>query len=206
MVRNARHGLRRVVGWWICAVLVGSCLGCARPHAAASVPTPAAVPEPAKPVKLAARDGQTSTASTYQAGLHAFDAGQWKKAAAVWRECLGSESDPAARQRALFALASVKLLLAGNDADLTMAMDLLDTWAGSNPPGGSGEDPRFLVALARAFKPGYALKETRAAGDKECAKKLADRDQQVRRMQQQVKALETIHREIQEKKKGLTTY
>ena len=118
---------------------------------------------------------------------------------------------------ALGALGGVRLfcrrgaVLAGRSAPvgaalMLLAMDLFDTWANNVPPGGNGEDPRLLIPLIHVFRPAFAVKEAKAAGDKECAKKLAEREQQVRRMQQQVKALETIHREIQEKKKGLTNY
>jgi hypothetical protein len=163
---------------------------------------PEAAPSPAV-VQTGSAPGP---ASPYERGVRAFEAGELKKAALAWRESLDKENDPAARQRILFALAAVKLVLAGNDTDLATAMDLFDTWAANSPPGGSGEDPRLLVPLVHAFRPAFALKELKVAGDKECSKKLAEREQQVRRMQQQVKALETIHREIQEKKKGLTNY
>lgn len=165
------------------------------------VETPA-VSEPAS----APPAGNTEQSCNYEKGMRSFEAGDLRKAGAAWHKCLSEETDPAARQRALFALAAVRLAAASNEIELTRAMDLFDTWANNVPPGGNGEDPRLLIPLVHAFRPAFAVKEAKAAGDKECAKKLAEREQQVRRMQQQVKALETIHREIQEKKKGLTNY
>jgi hypothetical protein len=206
MVRNATHRFFSVSCLWACALILGCCLGCARHDPASLAASPVPAPGTSKPADNAVEDVGSAASVPYKRGLQAFETGHLKKAAAIWRECLVGETDAAARQRTLFALAAVKLLLAANESDLTMAMDLLDSWAGNNPPGGSGEDPRFFLALARAFKPSFAFKEQRAAGDKECAKKLAEREKQVRHMQQQVKALETIHREIQEKKKGLTSY
>lgn len=107
----------------------------------------------------------------------------------------------------MFALAAVKLTLAASESELSTAQDLLDAWAKSSPPGGNGEDPRFLLPALRSFKPAFAVKEMRTALERECGKKLAEREEQVKKsLQQQVKALETIHQQIQEKKKGLTNY
>ena len=117
------------------------------------------------------------------------------------------EIDQDIRQKALFALASVKLSQAGNDTDLSTALELFDAWAKNSPSGGSGEDPRFLLTSLRAFKPTFAVKDMKSNLERECAKKLAVREESVRRsLQQQVKALENIHQQIQEKKKGLTNY
>jgi hypothetical protein len=205
MVRNARHGCFSVFLLWICGLLVAGMFGCARHETPSVLPSPAQAPAVPEPVADQPA-GPTGAVSAYERGLRAFEAGEMQKAGAAWRECLTMETDPAGRQRALFALAAVKLVTANTEGELTRAMDIFDTWANNAPAGGNGEDPRLLVPLVHAFRPGFALKEVKAAGDKECSKKLADREQQVRRMQQQVKALETIHREIQEKKKGLTNY
>lgn len=169
------------------------------------VAVPVKKPAASAPAAAPATGCQEAKAN-YEKGLRAFEAGDLRRARKAWHACLAKERDPAARQRALFALATAKLATATNETELTRAMDLFDTWANNAPPGGNGEDPRLLVPLVHAFRPAFAVKEARAAGEKECSKKLAERERQVRRMQQQVKALETIHREIQEKKKGLANY
>ena len=121
---------------------------------------------------------------------------------AAWRQALADETDPALRQKALFALAAVKLSQAGSDPDLAMAQELFELWLKNSPAGGNGEDVRFLAPVVRNFRPAFAVKEARAAAEKECGRKLAVREEQIRRgLQQQLRALETIHREIQEKKK-----
>ena len=59
-------------------------------------------------------------------------------------------------QKALFAMASVKLSQAGSDGEVAAALDMLDVWAKKSPPGGSGEDARrslfgmgVLIALRK---------------------------------------------------------
>lgn len=190
----------------LACLLTGSLAGCAKRKPVADAPI-ATAQQPLHTTRSATSPLHAQTEqATYEQGVQAFDAGQYKKAAATWRECLTETTDPAARQRALFALVAVKILQAGTESDLATAMDMLEEWLKNTPPGGSGEEARLLVPVLRTFRPGFALKEAKNAGDKECAKKLSEKSEQVRRMQQQVKALETIHREIQEKKKGLNNY
>lgn len=196
----------------LCGLALAACLGCARhepappvasPEPVAAVPAPEPAPAPATPAPVRAAERETA----YDRGVRAYDAGELKKATALWREAATTETDQAARRRALFALAAVKLAQAGSESELSTALDLLDAWDKASPPGGSGEDPRFLLPALRAFKPAFAVKEAKTAGERECAKKLAEREELVRRtIQQQVKALETIHQQIQEKKKGLSNY
>ncbi len=209
MAGNAFRRLDTCILRGLCCLAIGLGLGCAKkappPELPAQTPAPALAPAPApvKPVLVRTIERETA----YDQGLRAYEAGELKRATSLWREACTAETDPAVRQKALFALAAVKLAQAGNDAELSTAMDLLEAWAKNSPSGGSGEDPRFVLPMLRSFKPGFAFKEFKTATEKECAKKLAEREEQVRRsLQQQVKALETIHREIQEKKKGLTNY
>ncbi len=186
--------------------------GCARPAG-----HPPAEPATALSTQSEACSAAPATSDTpplacpgetaYDRGVRAYDAGKLKKAVAAWREAADHGDDPAVRQRALFALAAVKLAQAGNETELAAALELFDTWEQNALPGGSGEDPRFLVPVVRTFKPAFVVKEAKSAAEKECTRRLAVREDQVRRgLQQQVRALETIHREIQEKKKGLTNY
>lgn len=189
-----------------CAVLLAILGGCAKHQPAAPVaaePTPpaaAAAPSPA-PVSPAC-DPRRDT--LYDQGVCAYDGGEVKRAIALWRTAANTDADPAVRRKALFAMAAAKLAQAGNDAELTSSLEMLDAWAKTSPDGGSGEDARFLLPALKSLKPAWSLKEQKAALDRECSKKLAEREEQVRKsLQQQVRALETIHQQIQEKKKGL---
>jgi hypothetical protein len=216
MARNVMHRVCSVFFLVLCGLTMALGLmlaGCAR-HTAQPVAAPASAADaqsdaacsatPAGPdAPPLACPGETA----YDRGVRAYDAGKFKKAVAAWREAADHGDDPAVRQRALFALAAVKLAQAGNETELAAALDLFDTWEQNALPGGSGEDPRFLVPVVRTFKPAFAVKEAKSAAEKECIRRLTVREEQVRRgLQQQVRALETIHREIQEKKKGLTNY
>uniref|UniRef100_I2Q379 Tetratricopeptide repeat protein n=1 Tax=Desulfovibrio sp. U5L TaxID=596152 RepID=I2Q379_9BACT len=199
------YGKRVIQG--VCGLALAACLGCARhepaPVAPLPAPAPAAAPAPAPETPAPAAERLTS----YDLGVRAYDAGEFKRAATLWREAATNDPDQAVRRRAMFALAAVKLTQAGSDSELSTAQDLLDAWAKSSPPGGSGEDPRFLLPAFKTFKPAFAVKEMRATLERECAKKLSEREEQVKKsLQQQVKALESIHQQIQEKKKGLTNY
>jgi len=187
-----------------CGLALLLVLGCARHE-----PVPVPVAAPASPPATPAKDViicKIERETAYDLGLRAYDAGEVKRAMTLWREAT-ADADQAVRQKALFAMAGVRLTQAGSDAELAAALDLLDAWAKKSPPGGSGEDARFLVPVVKAFKPGYVLKEQKAALERDCGKKLAEREEQVRKsLQQQVKALESIHQQIQEKKKGLSNY
>ncbi|QAZ67430.1 hypothetical protein [Solidesulfovibrio carbinolicus] len=200
---SRRIGSAAVCG--LCLLLAFGGLGCARrepvPVAQAAAPSPPP-PAPAREVVICKIERETA----YDRGLKAYEAGESKRAMALWREAAG-DAELAVRQKALFAMASVKLSQAGSDAELAAALEMFDAWSKKSPPGGSGEDARFLVPLLKAYKPAFTLKEQKAAMDRDCAKKLAEREEQVRKsLQQQVKALETIHQQIQEKKKGLSNY
>ena len=206
MGRIAMNRFSSISLLFLCTLLLGFGPGCARHEPTpVAAPAPVAPPAPATAPQIQAPLAERTTAYLDQ-GVRAFDAGETKKAVAAWREAVTRETDPAVRQRALFALAAVKLAQAGSEAELNAAMELFENWLKNAPPGGSGEDPRFLAPVVRAFRPAFAIKEMNVAREKQCARKLADREEQVRRMQQQIKALENIHREIQEKKKGLTNY
>ncbi|KHK00947.1 hypothetical protein NY78_3617 [Desulfovibrio sp. TomC] len=164
---------------------------------------PAPPPAPSKEVIICKIERETA----YDQGLRAYESGEVKRAMTLWREAAAVETAQDVRQRALFAMAAVKLSQAGSDAEVSAALDMLDAWAKKSPPGGSGEDARFLLGVVKSFKPAFVLKEQKAALERECGKKLVEREEQVRKsLQQQVKALESIHQQIQEKKKGLSNY
>lgn len=188
-----------------CTVLLCLGLGCAKKEPLPQVtPPPPEVPAAAAPVVPAC---EAARDTLYDQGVCAFESGEIKRAVSLWRDAIKTETEQAVRQRARFALASIRLSQAGNDTEFAAALDLFDAWAKASPAGGSGEDPRFLLPALHALRPASALKEQKAALDRECAKKLAEREERVRRnLQQQVRALETIHQQIQEKKKGLSNY
>ena len=194
IVGNAARGL--------CLALVLLACGCAAkkpPAPPVSPPAPqAATPQAASPACEPTRN------SLYDQGVCAYDSGEVKRAMGLWRIASNTDPDAAVRQKALFAMAGVKLAQANTEAEMTAAMELFDAWTKASPADGSGEDPRFLLSALKNLKPAATLKEQKATLERECAKKLTEREEHVRKsLQQQVRALETIHQQIQEKKKGL---
>jgi hypothetical protein len=204
MAQNVLHQIcfTAIRGLCCLTLLVG--VGCAKHEAAPVVlPSPPVASAPGTPVLVSKVEQET----VYDRGVRAYDAGEIKRAVSLWREVMATETDHAERQKALFALAAVKLSQAASEAELSTATDLLEAWAKGASAGVSGEDPRFLLPVLRAFKSPFAVKEMKTALERECGKKLVEREEQVRRsLQQQVKALENIHQQIQEKKKGLKNY
>ena len=204
MAQRVLHCIGMAAARVCCGLSLVLALGCAR-HEPAPVPVaaPAPPPAPSKEVIICKIERETA----YDRGLRAYESGEVKRAMTLWREAAAVETDQDVRQRALFAMAGVKLAQAGSEAELSAALDLFDAWAKKSPPGGSGEDARFLLGVVKSFKPAFAFKEQKAALERECGKKLTEREDQVRKsLQQQVKALESIHQQIQEKKKGLSNY
>ena len=180
-------------------------LGCAR-HAPVAV-APAPQPAAAESVLSATAAVRVDPDSPYEEGMRAYKEGRTKEAVVFWREAMATETDQVVRQKSLFALASIKLAQAGSESEFNTAMELLDTWAKKSPAGGNGEDPRLLLPALRLLKPTCSVKEIKASLEREYAKKMAQREEQIRRnVQQQLRALESIHQQIQEKKKGLANY
>ena len=189
----------------LCCLILFSIVGCAK-HEPVSVPqAPPSIVRP--PVVEPAPWPEPAKTSSYTLGMRAYDAGDIQHAVVLWREAMATETDPAVRQKTLFALAAVRLSQANNESEFNTAMELLDNWAKKAPPGGNGEDPRMLLPALRLLKPMVVVKELKANLERECSRKLSQREDQIRRsVQQQLRALESIHQQIQEKKKGLTNY
>lgn len=143
----------------------------------------------------------------YLDAVTAFRAGDMEVAASLFVQVREASLDEPTRRRALYGLACAKLAQAQDDKELAKAKALWETWRTESPPGGDGEDPKFMTAVVAQYRPSFLLKDMKAACEKECDKRLQEKEEEVRRIiQRQVQALEEIHRQIQEKKKGLSTY
>ncbi|EFL51880.1 conserved hypothetical protein [Solidesulfovibrio fructosivorans JJ]] len=203
MVHHATFSFKKHITPALCVLALCAAIGCAKKEPVSVVPAPSTATHTASASPACEPDRNT----LYDQGVCAYDEGKLRYAMALWREAYTVETDHAVRLRSQFALGAVRLAQAANDTEYAAALDLLDAWAKASPPGGSGENPRFLLPALHTLRPASALKEQKTALDKECAKKLAEREAQVRKsIQQQVRALETIHQQIQEKKKGLSNF
>jgi len=183
-------------------VVVGVVSGCAR-NALPPSPGPSSPPVPPSREETA----QKVEDPKYLDAVTAFRGGDMELAASLFEQaCLAALDEPS-RRRALYGLACARLLLAQDEKELARARNLWETWRAGSPPGGDGEDPKFMAGVLSQYRPAFLLKDMKAACDKECDKRLLEKEEEVRRIiQRQVQALEEIHREIQEKKKGLSNY
>jgi hypothetical protein len=143
----------------------------------------------------------------YVDGVTALLGGDAELAATLFEQAhLGAVDEPS-RRRALYGLACARLLLAQDEKELAKAKALWESWRAASPPGGDGEDPRLMAGLLPNYRPAFLVKDLKSACERECDKRLQEKEEEVRRIiQRQVQALEEIHREIQEKKKGLSSY
>lgn len=143
----------------------------------------------------------------YVDGVTALLGGDAELAATLFEQAHQEAVDEPSRRRALYGLACARLLLAQDEKELAKAKALWESWRAASPPGGDGEDPRLMAGLLPNYRPAFLVKDLKAACERECDKRLQEKEEEVRRIiQRQVQALEEIHREIQEKKKGLSTY
>jgi hypothetical protein len=182
--------------------LAGLFSGCA-PTASPPPPVQAAVPahQPQEEAPGTAEDPR------YVDAVTAFRAGDMDVAASLFVQVREASLDEPTRRRALYGLACARLIAAQDEKELAKARSLWETWRTESPPGGDGEDPKFMAAVLTQYRPAFLLKDMKAACEKECDKRLLEKEEEVRRIiQRQVQALEEIHRQIQEKKKGLSSY
>lgn len=165
-----------------------------------------------EPVAQVVADPESLDVNTaYAEGLQAFWAGDYKNAALLFDSLVRRQDDQTLRSKALFSLACARLAGADNPDDLKAAREIWLEWekgASGTPP---QADPRMLTPFVRRAK-FFALPKEQAAGvkpqapksasgEQELLRRLQEKDKEVQHLQKQIKALEAIHREIQEKKK-----
>lgn len=165
-----------------------------------------------EPVAQVVADPESLDVNTaYAEGLQAFWAGDYKSAAVLFDSLVRRQDDQTLRSKALFSLACARLAGAENPEDLKAAREIWLEWekgASGTPP---QADPRMLTPFVRRAKFFAVPKEQaagvkpqapkQASGEQELLRRLQEKDKEVQHLQKQIKALEAIHREIQEKKK-----
>jgi hypothetical protein len=165
--------------------------------------TPQPENTPGQPlVNLEAMDNDTA----YGEGLKAYWLGDYKRAAQVF-EGLGNRTpDQNFNSKARYALACARLAAAGSQEEFNQALAQWLEWEKQSAATDCLADPRLLTPILKNYKISGASKEQRMLrpSDSDCLKRLQDKEKEVINLQKQIKALETIHREIQEKKKMTT--
>lgn len=148
--------------------------------------------------------------TVYSKGLQAFWTGGYKLAATLFESLARRVDDQAYRSKALYALACSKLAGAENQDDFKAALGVWHEWEQASSGSLSQADPRMLTPFLLNSKLLSQSKEVRdsksqvskpSSGEQDLAKRLQEKEKEVLHLQKQIKALEAIHREIQEKKK-----
>lgn len=172
-----------------------SMAACARqPHAAVAE---AVAPPPAINVDV------LDTDTAYSEALNAFWQGEYKEAATVFESLFNRVEDQALRNKFLFGLACARLAAADTPEDFRKAREIWVTWVEGAPGVNQQVDSRMLTAFLNnphLFAPPREPKVVKAP-DMDCAKRLQDKEKEVMNLHKQIKALEAIHYEIQEKKR-----
>lgn len=189
---------------FLAAFVILSANACVPKKPAPDMPGPA----PAPSINADALDVDTA----YTRGMDAYWSGDYKTAAVLFDSLAKRSDDHPFRARSLFALACAKLAGAQTQADYVLALAAWNDWeaAFSGPDGQA--DPRMLTPFlrgAKLFAPARDGREPRpqpvqakpAASDSDLSRRLQEKEKEVLTLQKQLKALEAIHREIQEKKK-----
>jgi hypothetical protein len=158
--------------------------------------------------------------------MRAFDAQDYNGAKIGFEMLSETAQNPEIGRRALFGLASVKLLLANTSGEYEDAISSWKKWTGQPDSLKGCEDPRMLTPFLLRLEPSIvggagnppatkyrkAAKEAESRGglmtrEKEVQAlktKLALREREIRRLRHQLDSLEEIHRKYQEKKQEAT--
>ncbi|WP_243359572.1 hypothetical protein [Fundidesulfovibrio terrae] len=150
--------------------------------------------------------------TVYTEGLHSFWSGDYKVAAALFESLARRLDDHSFRTKALFGLACAKLAAASTPEDMKAAQSAWRDWEQASSGSEYQADPRMLTPFiqnprfAAPAKDGRDVKPqaARQPGEADMARRLQEKEKEVMLLQKQIKALEAIHREIQEKKKMST--
>ena len=159
-----------------------------------------------------------------QNGRKAFESGDYQKALTTF-EMLGGVADNAdIRRKALFGLASTKLVLADSRDAYNSAVAAWEKWAAEAKPENDKEDPRMLTPFLLGLKSAIRNGAGGPLGAKEKARhdnspkivlmrekvvlalraKLRAAERQIVRLRHDLKSLDEIHRKYEEKKQEMT--
>lgn len=143
-------------------------------------------------------------------GMHAFQRADYAEALKSFETIRHIGEDENLRRRALYAVACTSLILAENESEFDKAMELWRGWSDSIKKDTDQEDPRMLTPILKNVK--FAQLQLaakvltdRAERDKRFQERLIAKDKEIEKLKSQLEELESIHREIKEKKKELSS-
>jgi tetratricopeptide (TPR) repeat protein len=147
------------------------------------------------PVHLYERESQYC----YDEGMKAFQGGDYSKALKLFETLSQEAKDESLCRRTLYALACIRLIQAKDPDEFNKAMISWDLWSRLAPMEKDDEDPRMLAPFLKR------IASLKAENNKVYQKLLQAKENEIKALRHQIEALETIHREIQEKKKEVSS-
>ncbi len=152
---------------------------------------------------------ETEESRQWKLAMDAFAAKDYATAHDIFEVLSHEAKDPHIKRQALFGMACTRLILAKTTAEVQRALKTWSLWENqvSNPP--VGEDPRLLTPLLEKL-PSLHRKLTRCLQRRpsprpsvEYKKIIEEKDKTIEELRQRLQALESIHRQIEEKKKAV---
>jgi hypothetical protein len=162
--------------------------------------------------------------------MHAFRKRDYEKAMAVFEALSETAENSTLSRRALYALASTRLILAHTPDEFSEALGLWDCLSQQVLTEIDGEDPRMVTPFLERLAPpsipdaGFTkvnkserssaggnlivFKNLLQAKDKELERmkaRLDGREKEVKRLKTQIESLEAIHRKFQERKQEVSS-
>jgi hypothetical protein len=128
-------------------------------------------------------------------GENAFLKGEYKTALPIFRAVYKNSNETVIKNVALYNLASLRLILSDNKADLYYAMGMLNSWKPSKNSSVLVENPLFLLLSIRKII-GITTKN-RLQGKKRSDGKINKLQKMIKTLQYQISELQKIDKEIQ---------
>jgi hypothetical protein len=157
---------------------------------------------------------------TLKKGVKAFDAGAYEKAKTNFEMLSNVAENADIRQEALFDLASLRLIEASDKEQFDRAVATWEKWAAQTGSPKGMEDPRMLTPFFLKLRSAIDKGTGGPLGAKKNAPpqivimrqkvvqalrtKLELAERQVRKLRQDLKSLDEIHRKYEEKKQEMT--
>jgi len=164
----------------------------------------------------------------WEEGLRAFQEGDYVKSSMTFQMLSESAQSGEIGRKALYAFASVRLVLARTPQEYLEAVAAWERWCSKVSSGLEGEDPRMITPFLQKLPPAIQVSEKSDQAAEQSRKvsretnttvanyksqlqsrtkevdnlraKLESREREIRRLRHQLDSLEEIHRKYQEKK------
>ena len=161
--------------------------------------------------------------SAYVLAVDSYLAGQYEKAASIFQRLSGTADDVLLARKAYFGLACSRLATAKTPEELREGLSLWNTWVQMTPEGLPSEDPRLITPLLPRLTAANSLhspamfseaeidreltRSQRLAGCQEESGKIKEllrkKTAEAESLRSQLNAMERLHQELSQKKKGL---